>query len=80
MGLKKFVPISRSKPSNTIAPAKTGVAKITRTEVAIIAQQNRGILNKSMPGIRIDQIVTKKFTPAKIDEVPTNRMLRIQTA
>ena len=46
----------------------------------IIAQQNRGMVNKSMPGIRIDQIVTMKFTAAKIDEVPTNKILRIQIA
>ena len=77
-GLKNDVPANKSKDNKTKAPAKTGVDNRAKAEVANIAQQNKGILCISISGIRILKMVVAKLIAPKIDDVPTNKILKIQ--
>ncbi len=78
VGLKNAVPANKSNDSKIKAAAKTGVAIKVSAEVAIIAQQNKGISLRPMLGTRMVKMVTAKFTAPKIEEVPRIKTLRIQ--
>ena len=55
------------------ALARTGVARTTRTLVTRTVQAMIGIRNIVIPGARILKIVTRKFTPPRIELVPMSR-------
>ena len=53
-------------------PAMNGVAAITSSEVARLAQTSSGIRQKVIPGARMVMIVTRKLSAARIEEKPAN--------
>lgn len=56
--------------SIVIAPANTGRDRSSNTTVINVAQTNKGILSKDIPGIRALKIVEIKFRAPKIEEAP----------
>jgi len=69
--MKKHVPTVRSRSAIVKPLASTGVAMTTMIDVVIIAQTKRGIFQNVIPGFRSLKIVTRKFTPPRIEDVPT---------
>ena len=53
-----------------IAPPNTGTANKSKNAVTNIAQINKGILWRVIPGVRIFNIVVIKLRAPKIDEAP----------
>ena len=76
--MKNAVPASKSNANRINAPANTGVLMRISKEVAIIAQQNKGILVSGILGTRSLRIVTKKYGPPKKEAVHPTKMLKIQ--
>jgi hypothetical protein len=53
-----------------MAPARTGRDNNNKMAVIKTDHTNRGILSKSIPGVRMLIIVEIKFTAPKIEEIP----------
>ena len=69
-GSKKAVPKLRSVKSIVIAPARTGKDNNISQDVTKIDHENKGTLNKVMPGVLIFKKVVIMFIAPKIEEAP----------
>ena len=75
--MKNAVPKLRSVSSIVSAPARTGMASSRRHVVTRMAQQNRGMRCKVMPGARMLRIVVMKLMAPSTDEAPARCRLRM---
>ena len=70
-GLKKFVPITRSKRVMNCDPAMNGVPNTTSADVVAFAHTSSGMRHTVMPGARMVKIVTRKLIAVAIELAPT---------
>ncbi len=73
-GLKKLVPMTRSKSVMNCEPAMNGVPNTTSAEVVAFAHTSSGMRQTVMPGARMVKIVTRKLIAVMIELAPTNWM------
>jgi len=69
---KKLVPRMRLNISRKSAPESTGVPITIMMDVATMAQAIRGTRDRLMPFARMLKMVTRKFSPPKMEEKPMN--------